>query len=107
MSPEEIRTAIIEPFNALIKRQRLEAAKKERDKELTLAPTLSKRSKIIAERKLIEQSAELTTLNNDLQQLVEKRHINTVPAKRTILDKQKQLTPRLAVLYIDGKRRID
>ena len=54
MSPEEIRTAIIEPFNALIKRQRLEAAKKERDKELTLAPTLSKRSKIIAERKLIE-----------------------------------------------------
>lgn len=44
MTTDEIENTIILPFNALVKKQRLEAIRKERDRELTLAPALSKKS---------------------------------------------------------------
>ena len=56
------------PFNTLIKRERLKAIKEEHDRELTHAPALSKRSKTIAERKLLEQSLEIGSEDDKLYQ---------------------------------------
>ena len=58
MSSQSIQAEIVVPFNALMKKERLAAIRKEHDRELTLRPSLSKKSQTIAQSKYKADLAE-------------------------------------------------
>ena len=108
MTAQEVGSLIVEPFERLVRRQRLAEIKKEHDKELTHKPILSKKSDQIAKNRLkadLDRSQDaIAEMNQKDQEAIKKDRINE-EAKKTLRDKQKSVTPRIAILYLDGNRR--
>ena len=84
------------------------AIKKEHDRELTHKPILTPKSHIIARNKYkadLDKSLEAINDMAEKDEIAMQKSSITNGAKDTLRKKKRAVTPRIAVLYLDGAIR--